>query len=96
MAGESTRTIEYQRPAAETLRAVEAAFGRIGKLLDSSDATMTTTGRTRYGLQSVNLRASVRPVTAGTSTVTVQASGVDIWGGAARKGTDRLVAALGG
>ncbi len=51
-------------------------------------------GRCRYGLQSVKLRVSVVDTGRGSSLVKVQAFGDDIWGGGARKGTDKILKAL--
>lgn len=70
------------------------AFAEAGKFLESSGVTRTVTGRVRFGLQRVKLRVSVHDRGDGTCTLEVQAFADDIWGGGARKGTDKLVAAL--
>jgi hypothetical protein len=73
---------------------VPAAFERAGKLLDVSTVTRTVTGRVKYGLQRVKLRVAVHDGDATSCTLEIQAFADDIWGGGARKGTDRLIAAL--
>lgn len=70
------------------------AFTTAGKLLESSDVTRTVTGRVRYGLQRIKLRVSVHDHGDGTSVLHVHAFGDDVWGGGARKGTDKLLQAL--
>lgn len=94
MVGESNREFQYPKPAEAALDDVMRAFTVIGKVVDVSNLTKTITGKVRYGLQSVKLRVSVVDQGEGQSVVRVQAFGDDIWGGGARKGTDKLVRAL--
>lgn len=87
--------MQYDRPRAETLEAVEAALGRVGKVLEVSSATSTITGRVRCGLQSVKLRVAVLDgASSSSSIVEIAGSSDDLWGAGARKGADRLVRAL--
>ena len=95
MVGESSRRVQYDAPRMEAMSAVEAAFGSIGKVLEVQPALATVIGRVRYGLQSVKLRVAVLDgVQSGTSVLEVSAASDDLWGAAARKGTDKLLAAL--
>lgn len=73
---------------------LQRAFAQIGKVLEVSELASTVKGRCRYGLQSVKLRAAVLDGPEGKSIVQIQGFGDDIWGGGARKGTDKLIAAL--
>lgn len=95
MVGEANRRVQYDVERAEAVAAVETAFGSIGKVLEVQPGTGTVIGRARYGLQSVKLRVSVldgpRP---GTSVLEITGASDDLWGAAARKGTEKLIAAL--
>ena len=66
----------------------------IGKVVEISKQTLTITAKVRYGLQSVRLRVSVLSQGDDRSLIQVQGFGDDIWGGGARKGTDKLLRAL--
>lgn len=94
MVGESGRSVQYPRPALEALADLERAFSSIGKVVEISKLTMSLTGRTRYGLQSVKLQVSVLDQGTNQSLIQIQSFGDDIWGGGARKGTDKLLRAL--
>jgi hypothetical protein len=94
MVGESERSIQYGKSAMETLAELHSAFDTIGKALQVSKTTLSITGRTRYGLQSVKLRVSVLSQGEHKSLVQIQGFGDDMWGGGARKGTDKLLQAL--
>lgn len=94
MIGESNRSFQYPKPADSALNDVARTFTSIGKVMDVSNLTKTVTGKVRYGLQSVKLRVAVVDHGDGQSLVQVQAFGDDIWGGGARKGTDKLLRAL--
>jgi hypothetical protein len=72
---------------------LRTAFDKIGRVVESSDALHTITGKSRYGLQSIKLRVAVISHPEG-SIVEIQAFGDDIWGGCARKGADKLLRAL--
>lgn len=91
---ESTRTFQYGKSPTQTLVDLQQAFAQIGKVVEVSELTSTVTGRCRYGLQSIKLRAAVLDGADGKSLVQIQAFGDDVWGGGARKGTDKLIAAL--
>lgn len=92
--GESQREIEYPAPVGDAMDDVESALGSVGRLLESSRTLNTAVGKTRYGLQSVKLRISVVDTGRGTSLIKIGAFGDDVWGGGARKGTDKLLKAL--
>jgi hypothetical protein len=94
MVGESGRTVQYPKSELETFADVERAFSSIGKVAEVSKLTLSLTGRTRYGLQSVKLRVSVLWQGEGRSLIQIQGFGDDVWGGGARKGTDKLIRAL--
>jgi hypothetical protein len=94
MVGESGRTIQYPKPSAAALFDVEQACKSIGKVTEVSKLTSSITVRTRYGLQSVKLRVSIMDAGEGRSAIQIQGFGDDVWGGAARKGTDKLIRAL--
>jgi hypothetical protein len=93
--GESNRSIQYRKSFDETMADLARAFGSAGKLLDSNMATGTVSGRVRYGLQAVRLRASVFEENPARCRIEIQGFGDDIWGGGARKGADKLIQALG-
>jgi hypothetical protein len=94
MVGESGRTVQYPKSAVETLADLQRAFSSIGKVSDVSKLTLSITGRTRYGLQAIKLRVSVISQGEHQSLVQIQGFGDDVWGGGARKGTDKLLRAL--
>lgn len=94
MVGESSREVEYPFSVEETMSDLQTALGSIGKVLEVSPALKTIVGRCRYGLQAVKLRISVVDTGRGSSMIKIVAFGDDIWGGGARKGTDKLMKAL--
>jgi hypothetical protein len=94
MVGESGRSIQYPKPADAAIADLERAFAAIGKVVEVSRVTSTITGKTRFGLQSVKLRVSVIDQGAGRSVIQIQGFGDDVWGGSARKGTNKLIRAL--
>lgn len=94
MVGESGRSVQYGKSAMETLADLQIAFDTIGKAIGISKTTLSITGKTRCGLQSVKLRVSVLSQGDRQSLVQIQGFGDDVWGGAARKGTDKLLRAL--
>jgi hypothetical protein len=95
MVGESSRTFQYGKDRGAALADLQQAFAKVGSMVELNESTSTVVGRTRYGLQSVKLRVSVMDGPAeGTSVVTINGFGDDIWGGGARKGADKLVRAL--
>lgn len=94
MVGESSRAIEYAKPPEVALLDIERAFRSIGRVREVSRPTHSITGKTRYGLRYVKLRVSVAANANGGSTIHIQGAGDDVWGGAARKGTDKLIRAL--
>ena len=86
--------MQYPKSVVDTLADLEQAFASIGKVVEVSKLTASVTGKTRYGLQAVKLRVSVLPQGEASSTIQIQGFGDDIWGGGARKGTDKLLRAL--
>jgi hypothetical protein len=92
--GESGRTVQYPKSSLEALADLERAFSAIGKVVEISKSTMSITGKTRYGLQFVKLRVSVLDQGDAKSLIQIQGFGDDVWGGGARKGTDKLIRAL--
>lgn len=92
--GQASRELYVDLPPVAALQVVRAAAADIGRLLELNDAVGTALVRTRYGFQRVKLRISVVPSGAG-SKIRVEGAGDDVWGAGARKGTDKLVTALG-
>ncbi len=95
MVGTSTRTVDYAKRAEEAFEDLQRAFSRIGRITESSPATLSLTGTTRYGLQRVKLRVSAHRRDSTSCTIEIGGAGDDIWGGAARKASDKLVRVLG-
>jgi hypothetical protein len=93
MVGESGRDVFLRLEHDMAFALVEQAGQKIGKVLSSSKVTGSLEIKTRYGLQGVKLRVSLMPHEGGTK-VTVSGFGDDIWGGGARKGTDKLLKAI--
>jgi len=91
--GESQREIHIARDRAAAYAAVIAAAAAVGKVREASEELGTVTLRTRYGLQSVRLRISVIPDEHGCR-VAIGSFADDVWGGGARRGTDKFVRAL--
>lgn len=91
--GNAEREIFVSVDRERAFAAVVVAGEAIGRVLDAQESTGTVTIRTRYVLQSVKLRVSVLPDGDGSRIVIAGASD-DVWGGGARKGADKLVAAL--
>ena len=93
MPGESTREIFLALDLEDAFSLIESAGASVGKVISSSKITGTLDIKTRYGLQGVKLRVSLVPHERGTS-VSIGGFGDDIWGGGARKGTDKLLRAI--
>ncbi|MFA5234056.1 MAG: hypothetical protein WC390_06605 [Sulfurimonas sp.] len=66
---------------------------QIGRLQESNQVLNMLIVKTRYGFQSVKLRINLCPHEGGTM-VSIQGASDDIWGGGARRGIDKFVAAL--
>jgi hypothetical protein len=94
MVGESGRTVQYPRPELQALADLQRAFEAIGKVVEINKTTLSITGKARCGLQSVKLRVSVLSQGDDRSLIQIQGFGDDVWGGGARKGTDKLLRAL--
>jgi hypothetical protein len=90
---ESSSEVHIALDRTAAFNAVANTADATGGILQESEAMGTPTVRTRYGLQSVKLRTSVVPDTHG-SRVMIGAFGDDVWGGGARKGTDKRLRAL--
>ncbi len=91
--GNAGREIFVTGDRSRAYAAVVAAGSAIGRVLEAQASTGTVTVRTRYGLQFVKLRVSVLPDGDG-SRIVISGASDDVWGGGARKGADKLVAAL--
>ena len=94
MAGESSRSVQYQKPAEQAYTDVKCAFEQIGRIESASEITLSVSGKTTYGLQSIKLRVSVIGKDETNSLLQIQAAGDDVWAGGARGGTDRLIQTL--
>lgn len=89
------RQVEVRRGRDETWQALRAALADIGTLEDEQPSIGALTGKIRYGANPVRVRASVMSAPAeGSSVVTFDARGQDIFGVASRKVVDRLLARL--
>ena len=91
--GSSSREVFLSMPVEKAFTLAVRAAERCGKVLDQQPATSSLTLRTRYGLQSVKLRISLLPKEGGTA-LQIAGAGDDVWGGGARKGSDKFVQAL--
>jgi hypothetical protein len=91
--GSSDRDIHLPVEPEAAFDMVCSAAGEIGKVLDTQPGLKTLTVRTRYGLQIVKLRVGILPDTGG-SRVQISGASDDVWGGGARKGTDKLLSVL--
>ena len=91
--GESSREVHIATDRATAFNAAFRAAEAVGKVREWNETMGTLTVRTRYGLQAIKLRISVVPDDHGTRIV-IGAFGDDIWGGGARKGTDKFLRAL--
>ncbi len=94
MAGQSSRSVQYRKPAAQAYVDLMRAFQQVGKVESASEATLSVRGQTSYGFQSVRLRVSIIEKDENNSLLEIQAAGDDVWAGGARAGTDRLIEAL--
>ena len=92
--GESTRQVFLSMSIDSAFELATKAGATAGKVLDSNKMTNTITIKTRYGLNAVKLRINLSPYQEGTQ-LSIQSHGADIWGGAARKGTEKFLKALG-
>lgn len=91
--GEKSRELHLDLDQATAFNAVAKAADAIGKILEQNEAVGTLTVRTRYGLKKVKLHISVTPDANG-SLVSISAFSDDLFGGGARRGTDKLLRAL--
>lgn len=91
--GESAREVHVDADRDAAYAAVAAAAETIGKVIDASPDLGALVVRTRFGLQRVKLRVAVIPADPG-SRITISAFADDIWGGGARRGSDKLLRAL--
>lgn len=89
------RTIELAAAPAEAFEKMKGAVASVGKVEDANATTRTLVAKVRYGLNPVRLRISVLsgPL-ADTAIIEIGAKGQDVWGAAARKATDKVVAAI--
>ena len=78
----------------DAFKHVSQAVESLGKVKKEDSQQQFIEGRIRYGLQSVKVRASLVEREEGKTNVVIQASSDDIWGGGARKATERLVETL--
>jgi len=91
--GESARHLFIEKDTKSTFELVKEAGSNIGKIKESDSNLNILTIKTRYGLQGVKLRVSLEPKDNGT-IVYVSGFGADVWGGGAKKGTDKLFSAM--
>jgi hypothetical protein len=91
--GNSSRDIHVAIDRNKAFQAVVRAGQSCGSVTDQSAAMGTVTVKTRYGLQAIKLRVSVIPNGDG-AVISISGFGDDVWGGGARKGTDKFLAAL--
>jgi len=92
--GQSNNEIFLSTDIKSAFAMCQKAGDSIGSVLECNPLTNSLTVKTRYGLQSVKLRISLKPQEGGT-LISFVGAGDDIWGGGARKGIDKFIAALG-
>ena len=91
------RRVELQLSPDIAWQRLQSACSNIGKVEEVSNSTRSLVAKARYGLNPVRLRISVLSGPSGDSAVLdIQSRGQDVWGGASRKVTDRVIAALDG
>jgi len=79
----------YNKSLAETLKELQDAFERIGKVRSKDIEKGTISGKTRFGLQSVQIEALLEEVD-GKTKIIFQGKSDDIQGIGAQKGIERL------
>jgi hypothetical protein len=90
-----SRRVELSVGPDEAFLKVQAAVASVGKVKDANPTTRSLVGKVRYGLNPVRVRIAVlNGVAEGTSVVEIGGKGQDVWGAAARKATDKILAAL--
>jgi hypothetical protein len=92
--GKKTQDLNYDKPAAEALADLEKALRRIGKVKSVDPDKMTISGRTKFGLQTVKIEASVADVESG-SIISLIGKSDDARGVGAQNGLERLVETMG-
>jgi hypothetical protein len=92
--GTAEQEVPYGKEPLAAFADVERAMASIGKVKESDRGSMLVRGTTRFGLQKVRLKVKVQEKD-GASVLKVKALADDIWGMGARKGTSKLLEALG-
>ena len=91
-----SRRIELAVPPETAFQTVATALAKIGNVEQANPTTRSLVGKAYYGTNPVRLRITILSgVQAGTAIVEIGAKGQDIWGAAARKIIDKLLAAIG-
>ena len=91
--GQQTHEAVSPKVPSQTLEDLERAMRVIGKVESVDKSAHAVTGTVRYGLQNVNIRASVKPHESGSS-ITVWGMSDDIWAAGAKSAIQRLLEAL--
>jgi hypothetical protein len=91
--GQVTQQAEYSKGPLETLADLERAWNLIGNVQSVDRTALSITGKTRYGLQTVKIQASVTGSET-ASKIRVVALSDDVGGVGAKDGVRRLLEAL--
>jgi hypothetical protein len=91
--GKITQEMKYQKSPHETLIDLEKALNNLGKVKKIEQTANTIHGRTRFGLQSVKIQATVNG-NDDESIISFIAKSDDVGGVGARNGLDRLMETL--
>jgi hypothetical protein len=91
--GKITQEMIYQKSPDETLVDLEKALNKLGKVKKIDQAENTIRGRTRYGLQTVKIQATVNG-NDDESIISFIAKSDDVRGVGAKNGIERLIETL--
>ena len=91
--GQITQDEVYGKTPPETLADLEKALNMIGSVKSIDRTTLAIQGKTKYGLQTVQVQATITG-SGSTSKITLVALSDDVWGAGAKNGIQRLLGAL--
>lgn len=91
--GQFTQDTVYGKTPSETIMDLEKALNIIGNVQSVDRTALTIHGKTKYGLQTVNIRATITG-SESNSKITIDALSDDAWGAGAKNGIQRLLEAL--
>ncbi|MGB2963853.1 MAG: hypothetical protein WBB69_07700 [Anaerolineales bacterium] len=88
--GKVTQETNYNKPAIETLADLEKALNSIGKVNSVDQTKFSIKGKTKYGLQTVKIEATINGI-GDESVISFTAKSDDIGGVGAKDGLKRLI-----